>query len=37
LLADGRAYQLYAQFGFALTAPASVGMGLKKKLPHTVS
>ena len=33
LLADGRAYQLYQQFGFALTAPASVGMGLKKAKP----
>jgi GNAT superfamily N-acetyltransferase len=30
LLADGNAYQLYQQFGFVLTAPASVGMGLKK-------
>ena len=30
LLADGQAYQLYQQFGFSLTAPASVGMGLKK-------
>ncbi len=26
LLADGEAQQLYAQFGFVLTAPASVGM-----------
>ena len=31
LLADGQAYQLYQQFGFAPTAPASVGMGLKKE------
>ena len=30
LLADGKAYQLYQQFGFVLTAPASVGMGFKK-------
>lgn len=30
LLADGEAYRLYQQFGFALTAPATVGMGLKK-------
>ena len=26
LLADGDAQRLYAQFGFVLTAPASVGM-----------
>jgi len=26
LMADGQAQHLYAQFGFALTAPASVGM-----------
>lgn len=30
LLADGQAQQLYQQFGFSLTAPASVGMGLKR-------
>lgn len=30
LLADGEAYRLYQQFGFALTAPASVGMALRK-------
>jgi GNAT superfamily N-acetyltransferase len=30
LLADGKTYQLYQQFGFVLTAPASVGMQLKK-------
>ena len=30
LLADGKAYQLYQQFGFVLTAPASVGMEFKK-------
>lgn len=30
LIADGKAYRLYQQFGFALTAPASVGMALKK-------
>ena len=26
LMADGEAHRLYAQFGFALTAPRSVGM-----------
>jgi GNAT superfamily N-acetyltransferase len=26
LIADGQAHRLYAQFGFALTAPRSVGM-----------
>lgn len=30
LIADGEAYRLYHQFGFALTAPASQGMALKK-------
>ena len=30
LLADGEAYRLYQQFGFSLTAPATVGMALKK-------
>lgn len=30
LLADGQAYRLYQQFGFALTAPGSVGMAFKK-------
>lgn len=29
LLADGEAHRLYAQYGFALTAPASVGMAFK--------
>jgi ribosomal protein S18 acetylase RimI-like enzyme len=29
LLADGEAQRLYAQYGFALTAPASVGMAMK--------
>jgi hypothetical protein len=29
LLADGPAKHLYAQFGFAETAPASVAMALK--------
>jgi ribosomal protein S18 acetylase RimI-like enzyme len=33
LLADGEAYRLYQQYGFALTAPASVGMALKKPAP----
>jgi len=28
LIADGQAHRLYAQYGFALTAPASVGMAL---------
>ncbi|MEG1679217.1 MAG: GNAT family N-acetyltransferase [Stenotrophomonas sp.] len=30
LLADGEAHRLYQQYGFTLTAPASVGMALKK-------
>ena len=30
LLADGQASRLYQQFGFVPTAPASIGMGLKK-------
>ena len=30
LLADGAAYRLYQQFGFTLTAPASVGMALRR-------
>lgn len=29
LLADGQAHRLYAQFGFAPTAPASIGMALR--------
>ena len=29
LMADGEAFRLYAQFGFELTAPASVGMAFK--------
>ena len=28
LIADGEAHRLYAQYGFALTAPASVGMAM---------
>lgn len=28
LIADGQAHQLYAQYGFAPTAPASIGMAL---------
>jgi GNAT superfamily N-acetyltransferase len=28
LIADGEAHQLYQQFGFELTAPASVGMAM---------
>jgi ribosomal protein S18 acetylase RimI-like enzyme len=31
LIADGKAQDLYAQFGFALTAPGSVGMALKRR------
>lgn len=30
LIADGEAQRLYAQYGFVLTAPASVGMALKR-------
>lgn len=30
LIADGQAQELYAQFGFKHTAPASVGMALKR-------
>ncbi|MCU6435694.1 GNAT family N-acetyltransferase [Undibacterium sp. Jales W-56] len=30
LIADGKAQDLYAQFGFVLTAPASVGMALRR-------
>jgi len=30
LIADGPAKDLYAQFGFVETAPASVGMALKR-------
>jgi GNAT superfamily N-acetyltransferase len=30
LIADGQAQQLYSQFGFELTAPKSVGMGLRR-------
>ncbi|PPU25176.1 GNAT family N-acetyltransferase [Xanthomonas arboricola] len=30
LIADGQAYRLYQQFGFVLTAPASVGMAFKR-------
>jgi predicted GNAT family N-acyltransferase len=29
LIADGKAQDLYAQFGFAHTAPRSVGMAIK--------
>ncbi|WP_386352280.1 GNAT family N-acetyltransferase [Xanthomonas campestris] len=35
LIADGEAYKLYQQFGFALTAPASVGMAFKRKTSRT--
>ena len=31
LIADGKAQDLYAQFGFVQTAPASVGMAWKRK------
>lgn len=30
LIADGQAHALYAQFGFAPTAPASIGMAWKR-------
>jgi GNAT superfamily N-acetyltransferase len=30
LIADGQAHKLYARFGFVPTAPASVGMALKR-------
>lgn len=30
LLADGKANELYAQFGFVATAPASIGMAWKR-------
>jgi ribosomal protein S18 acetylase RimI-like enzyme len=33
LIADGQAQNLYAQFGFVLTAPRSVGMAYKRKAP----
>jgi ribosomal protein S18 acetylase RimI-like enzyme len=37
LLADGKAFELYQQFGFKLSAPHSVGMMLKKaKRPDEV-
>ncbi|MFB9038270.1 GNAT family N-acetyltransferase [Xanthomonas arboricola pv. corylina] len=29
-IADGQAYKLYQQFGFVLTAPASVGMAFRR-------
>lgn len=32
LIADGKAQDLYAQFGFVHTAPASVGMALRRKV-----
>ena len=35
LLADGQAHRLYQQFGFQLTAPASVGMGFSKTTGST--
>lgn len=31
LIADGQAQNLYAQFGFVHTAPASVGMAFKRR------
>ncbi len=34
LLADGRAQDLYRQYGFTPTAPASVGMGWKQGTPR---
>ena len=36
LIADGEAHRLYSQFGFAPTAPASIGMELHvRPLPRT--
>lgn len=32
LIADGKAQDLYAQFGFDHTAPSSVGMALKRRV-----
>lgn len=32
LIADGKAQDLYTQFGFVHTAPASVGMALRRKV-----
>ncbi len=32
LIADGKAQDLYAQFGFVHTAPASAGMALRRKV-----
>ncbi len=32
LIADGKAQDLYAQFGFVHTAPASVGMALRRRV-----
>lgn len=31
LIADGKAQDLYAQFGFVHTAPSSVGMAFKRR------
>ncbi|MCW3482163.1 GNAT family N-acetyltransferase [Neisseriaceae bacterium JH1-16] len=31
LIADGQAHALYAQYGFAPTAPASIGMALRRR------
>lgn len=31
LIADGQAHELYAQFGFLPTAPASIGMAMVKR------
>lgn len=31
LIADGQAQNLYAQFGFVHTAPASVGMAFRRR------
>lgn len=33
LIADDKAQDLYAQFGFVHTAPHSVGMALKRNAP----
>jgi ribosomal protein S18 acetylase RimI-like enzyme len=37
LIADGKAQDLYAQFGFVHTAPRSVGMALKRPKPAAVT
>ena len=36
LIADGKAQDLYAQFGFVHTAPRSVGMALRRPKPEGI-